>query len=330
MDTPIAERPPARAPIPARIAGGLTPALFAATRQGQQRFWEFFGANIRNANTRMAYVTAAYRFADWCEGRALALGQVEPLHVARYIEQFGRAYAPATVKQNLAALRQLFDWLVVGQVLRSNPAAAVRGPKQVVKTGKTPVLTAAETRRLLDSIDPSTLIGLRDRALLALMVYGFARVSAALAMRVADYYTQGKRSYFRLHEKGGKYLVIPAHHMAQAWTDEYIDRAGLATDPKGPLFPSAGRRRGSDRLTRRAMDRTDALKMIKRRAQRAGLPAEVCAHSFRGTGITEYLRAGGTLETAARIAGHESTRTTQLYNRLPDEVSLDEIERIHI
>ena len=260
----------------------------------------------------------------------LALGQVEPLHVARYIEQLGRAYAPATVKQNLAALRQLFDWLVVGQVLRSNPAAAVRGPKQVVKTGKTPVLTAAETRRLLDSIDPSTLIGLRDRALLALMVYGFARVSAALAMRVADYYTQGKRSYFRLHEKGGKYLVIPAHHMAQAWTDEYIARAGLAADPKGPLFPSAGRRRGSDRLTRRAMDRTDALKMIKRRAQRAGLPAEVCAHSFRGTGITEYLRAGGTLETAARIAGHESTRTTQLYNRLPDEVSLDEIERIHI
>ena len=98
---------------------------------------------------------------------------------------------------------------------------------------------------MLDSIDSSTLVGLRDRALIGLMVYGFARVSAALAMRVADYYTQGKRSYFRLHEKGGKYLVIPAHHMAQAWTDAYIERAGLATDPKGPLFPSAGTRRGS-------------------------------------------------------------------------------------
>ena len=330
MDTPIAERQPTREPIPARIAAQFTPTLFAETRQGARRFWEFFGANIRNTNTRMAYVTAAYRFADWCEAQALSLGQVEPLHVARYIEQLGRAYAPSTVKQNLAALRQLFDWLVVGQVIPSNPAGAVRGPKQVVKMGKTPVLTAAETRRLLDSIDPSTCIGLRDRALLSLMVYGFARVSAALAMRVADYYTQGKRSYFRLHEKGGKYLVIPAHHMAQAWTDEYIDRAGLAADPKGPLFPSAGRQRGSDRLTRRAMDRTDALKMIKRRAKRAGLPGEVCAHSFRGTGITEYLRAGGTLETAARIAGHESTRTTQLYNRLPEEVSLDEIERIHI
>lgn len=330
MDTQIVEHRATRMPIPARIAAQLTPALFAETRQGQQRFWEFFGANIRNANTRMAYVTAAYRFADWCEARDLPLAQVEPLHVASYIEQLGRVYAPATVKQNLAALRQLFDWLVVGQVLPANPAAVVRGPKQIIKTGKTPVLTAEEARRLLDSIDPSTLVGLRDRALIALMVYGFARISAALAMRVADYYTQGKRSYFRLHEKGGKYLVIPAHHMAQAWTDEYIERAGLAADPKGPLFPSAGAWRGIDRLSSRPMDRTDALKMIKRRARRAGLPAAVCAHSFRGTGITEYLRAGGTLETAARIAGHESTRTTQLYNRLPDEVSLDEIERIHI
>ena len=316
--------------IPARLAGGLTPQLFAETRQGQRRFWEFFGANIRNANTRMAYVTAAYRFADWCEAQALTLAQVEPLHVARYIEQLGRGYSASTVKQNLAALRQLFDWLVVGQVMRSNPAAAVRGPKQIIKTGKTPVLTAAEARRLLATIDPSTLIGLRDRALMGLMVYGFARVGAALAMRVADYYTQGKRSWFRLHEKGGKYLVIPAHHMAQAWTDEYIDRAGLAADPKGPLFPSAGKQRGLDRLTRQPLDRAAALKMIKRRAKSAGLPSEVCAHSFRATGITEYLRAGGTLETAARIAGHESTRTTQLYNRLPDEVSLDEIERIHI
>jgi integrase/recombinase XerD len=330
MDRQIAERRPTRAPLPARIAGGRAPPLFADTRQGQTRFWEFFGAHIRNANTRLAYVTAAYRFADWCEARDLTLARVEPLHVAGYIEQLGRMYSASTVKQNLAALRQLFDWLVVGQVLRSNPASAVRGPKQIVTTGKTPVLTAAETRSLLDSIDTTTLLGLRDRALIGLMVYGFARVSAALAMRVGDYYTQGKRSYFRLHEKGGKYLVIPAHHMAQAWTDEYVDRAGLVADPKGPLFPSAGTRRGIDQLTRQPLGRADALKMIKRRAGRAGPPAQVCAHSFRGTGITEYLRAGGTLETAARIAGHESTRTTQLYNRLQDEVSLDEIERIHI
>ena len=135
----------------------------------------------------------------------------------------------------------IFAWLVGGQVIPSNPAGAGRGPKQLITTGKTPVLTAEEARRLLDRLDPSPLIGLRDRALLSLMVYGFVRISAALAMWVADYYTQGKRSFFRLHEKGGKYLVLPAHHMAQAWTDDYIDRAGLAANPQGPLFPSAGR-----------------------------------------------------------------------------------------
>ena len=325
----VAPVPPSGA-IRARIVGRMTPALFAETAQGQERFWEFFGGSIRNRNTRLAYVTAAYRFADWCEDRELTLSTVRPLHIAGYIEQLTQTYAAATVKQNLAGLRQLFDWLVVGQVIPTNPAAAIRGPKHVVKTGKTPVLTAAETRSLFDSIDTTAVIGLRDRALVAVMTYAFARVSAALAMRVADYYTQGKRSYFRLHEKGGKYLVVPAHHTAQAYTDAYVERAGLAADPKGPLFRSAGAGRRTDQLTSRPLTREDAAAMIKRRARSAGLPTQVCAHSFRGTGITEYLRAGGTLETAARIAGHESTRTTQLYNRLPDEVSLDEIERIHI
>ena len=330
MDMQMVARAVPGGAIQARIAGRLTPALFAETAQGQERFWEFFGGSLRNRNTRLAYVTAAYRFADWCAARGLTLSTVRPLHVAGYIEQLTRTYAAATVKQNLAALRQLFDWLVVGQVIPTNPTAAIRSPKHVVNTGKTPVLTAAETRSLLDSIDTTTLIGLRDRALIGVMTYAFARVSAVLAMRVADYYTQGKRSYFRLHEKGGKYLVIPVHHTAQMYTDEYVARAGLAADPKGPLFRSAGAGRRTEQLTSRPLTRADAAAMIKRRAQRAGLPAQICAHSFRGTGITEYLRAGGTLETVARVAGHESTRTTQLYNRLQDEISLDEIERIHI
>ena len=174
--------PPSGA-IRARLAARMTPALFAETAQGQEQFWEFFGGSIRNRNTRYAYVTAVYRFADWCKARGLPLAAVRPLHVAGYIEQLTQAYAAATVKQNLAGLRQLFDWLVVGQVIPANPAAAIRGPKSVVNTGKTPVLTAAETRGLLDSIDPSTLIGLRDRALIAVMTYAFARVSAALAIR---------------------------------------------------------------------------------------------------------------------------------------------------
>ena len=182
---------------------------------------------------------------------------------------------------------------------------------------------------LLDGIDASTLVGLRDRAFLGVLVYSFARVSAAVSLRVADYYTQGRRSFFRLHEKGGRYNVVPAHHTAQAYVDAYLEATRIGEDRRGPLFRSCepGRR---DALQDRAMSRVNALKMIKRRARKTGLPAEICAHSFRGTGITEYLRNGGDLEVAARIAGHESTRTTQLYNRLREEISLDEIERIHI
>ena len=313
-----------------RISHRTTPVLFAGSDETETRFWEFFTAHIRNPNTRMAYLMAAYRFADWCETGGLTLKQIKPMVVAAYIEQLTKTYAAPTVKQHLAAIRMLFDWLVVGQVVPFNPASSVRGPKHVVKTGKTPVLTAGETRDLLDAIDTGTLVGLRDRAVIGLMVYSFARVSAALAMRVADYYTQGKRSFFRLHEKSGKYLVVPAHHVGQAYIDEYIERAGIDGDRQGPLFRSSGQGRRQDVLLRSAMTRQTALKMIKRRARNVGLPDEITNHSFRGTGITEYLRNGGDLEIAARIAGHESTRTTQLYNRMHEELSLDEIERIHI
>ena len=156
-----------------------------------------------------------------------------------------------------------------------------------------------------------------------------APLSAAVSLRVADYYTQGPRSFFRLHEKDGRYNVVPAHHTAQEYVDAYLEAARIGEDRRGPPFRSCepGRR---DALQDRAMSRLSAFKMIKRRVRKAGLPAEICAHSFRGTGITEYLRNGGDLEVAARIAGHESTRTTQLYNRLQEEISLDEIEQIHI
>ena len=317
----------ADAALPAPRA--TTPALFSPTGRAERRFWKFFTAHIRNPNTRLAYLAALRRFADWCERRGLAFDQVEPMVVAAYIEQLTAMLSPASVKQHLAALRMLFDWLVVGQVLPFNPASSVRRPRHVVKTGKTPVLSAKETRALLDDIDVSTLAGLRDRAFLGVLVYSFARVSAAVSLRVADYYTQGPHSLFRLHEKGGRYNVVPAHHAAQACVDAYLTAAGIADDRRGPLFRSceSGRR---DALQDRAMSRLSALKMIKRRARKAGLAAEICAHSFRGTGITEYLRNGGDLEVAARIAGHESTRTTQLHNRLHEEISLDEIERIHI
>jgi site-specific recombinase XerD len=181
------------------------PLLFAvAGDKASRRFLEFFAANIRNANTRRAYSRAAREFLAWCEHAGVAsFADVAPLHVATWIEgQVKAGLAAPSVKQRLAALRHLFDWLVVGQVMPTNPAASVRGPQHVVKGGKTPVLDPAEARALLDSIDTSTLIGLRDRALVALMVYSFARVGAALSMKIEDVYTQSGRLWVRLREKG--------------------------------------------------------------------------------------------------------------------------------
>lgn len=117
----------------------------------------------------------------WCQNVGVAdLTAVGPLHVATWIELQTQTLAAPSVKQHLAAIRHLFDWLVVGQVVPHNPAASVRGPSHTSRTGKTPVLDPSEARQLLDSIDVSTPAELRDRALIALMVFSFARIGAAL------------------------------------------------------------------------------------------------------------------------------------------------------
>jgi len=222
----------------------------------------------------------------------------------------------------------LFDWLVIGQAMPVNPAASVKSPRYSIKKGKTPVLSAEDARRLLDSIDTSHVVGLRDRALIAVMIYSFARVSAVVQIKVKDYYPNGKRFWIRLHEKGGKYHEVPAHHTAEKYLDEYIEAAGIAGEKNKPLFRTT---RGQSRaLTERALDRSRAWAMVKRRARDAGVSLEIRCHTFRATGITEYLRNGGTIEKAAQIAAHESTRTTQLYNRVDDALTLDEIEWIMI
>ena len=225
------------------------------------------------------------------------------------------------MKQHLAAIRMLGDWLVVSQVLRVNPAAAMRGPKHVVTKGATPVLSPAEARKLLESIDTGALAGLRDRALLSVLLYSFARVSAVLGMRRQDYFGQGGRGWLRLHEKGGKRHDVPAHHRAAAALDAYVEAGGL--EGRRRLSSRPWTRRGR-RLTGRALDRRLVLAMIKRRAAAAGLPPQTCCHTFRATGITAYLSNSGTLGHAQQIAA--SPKTTKLYDRTADTVPVDEID----
>src|SRR6478672_968172 len=307
---------------------GVPAAIADAGERAARRFLEFFTATIRNKNTRLAYYRAACNFFAWLEQHGIVeLVDIEPIHVAAYVETVQATHSKPTVKQHLAAVRMLFDWLVVGQVLATNPAHAVRGPKHVVKRGKTPVLTAKQARELLDSIDVSSLVGLRDRALIAVMTYALARVGAVVSMRVEDYYPLDKRWWVRLHEKGGNRHEMPAHHTLEAYLDAYIDATGIREEKKNPLFRSAVGRTGA--LTAVAMNRVDAWRMIQRRKADLGMKGRIGCHTFRATGITAYLGAGGTLENAQAMAAHESPRITKLYDRTGDEITLDEVERIN-
>ncbi|RYD17854.1 MAG: integrase, partial [Lysobacteraceae bacterium] len=219
------------------------PALVAlADDRAQLRFLEFFAVTIRNAHTRRAYARAAGEFLGWCEARGVvSIAAIQPLHVAAWVEELGREVSVPTVKQQLAGVRHLFDWLVTGQVVPVNPAASVRGPAHSVRRGKTPVLDPQEARTLLDSIDVTTSAGLRDRALIGLMVYSFARIGAALAMRVEDVFVQNRRLWVRLHEKGGKRHEMPCHHNLENYLSAYLDECELRDDRKGPLFRTIAR-----------------------------------------------------------------------------------------
>ena len=306
---------------------GLPAIVERAGPAAAERVVEFFTAQIRNANTRAAYAKAVTRFFTWCDQRGLELDEISPVAVAAYVEELQGVYRAPTIKQHLAAIRRLFDWLVVGQVVPWNPTAAVRGPTHVVKRGKTPVLQPGEVRLLLDSIDTSAVGGLRDRALMGVMIYSFARVSAVVNMDVDDYYQQGKRWWLRLREKGGKHHALPAHHKAEAYLDAYLAGAGFAGERGSPLWRSLTRTR---KLGERRMSRVDVFRMVKRRVKAAEFGEAANCHTFRASGITAYLLNGGTLERAQAIAGHESPRTTQLYDRTADDITVEDIERIRV
>ena len=306
----------------------LVPVLIAdAGDAAGWRYVEFFTANIRNPSTRRAYARACARFFAWCDDRGLTLTAIRAHDVATYIETLQQTHAAPGVKQQLAAVRMLFDWLITGQVVPTNPASAVRGPKHVVKTGKTPVLEGTEWRRLIDAIPTDTVRDLRDRALIATLTYGFARIGAALKMRVEDLQAKGSGWLIRLHEKGGKQHMMPCHHALAEALHAYIVAAGIGEEKKRFLF---GTSRGHDGtvLSERPMAQADAWRMVRKRALAAGILAPIGNHSFRATGITAYLANGGTLEHAQSMAAHESPRTTKLYDRTKERLTQDEIERI--
>jgi integrase/recombinase XerD len=316
--------------VVSNVSGPELPALIAgAGDRAALRFLEFFTVNIRNKNTRAAYARAAAVFLRWCEGQGIdALGRVQPMHVAAYIENLAREMSPPSVKQHLACIRMMFDWLVTGQMVPSNPAHSVRGPRHSVSKGSTPVLSSEEATALLTGMNVSTVVGLRDRAIIAVMTYTFARVGAVVALNVEDYFPQKKRWWLRLHEKNGKVNEMPCHHKLEEYLDAYIKAADIEGNRKGPLFRAAIGK--TKKLGPGPMSRTDVWYMVRRRAVEGGIETAIGCHTFRATGITDYLTNGERIEVAQRMAGHSNAKTTGLYDRRNDDVSVGEVERIGI
>jgi site-specific recombinase XerD len=292
---------------------------------------EFITARIANPHTRAAYGRAIAEFCGWCEERELSLPALSSPVVAAYFHELGSRLSAPSTNQHLSAIRQWLEWLSRSGVLRSNPAAAVRGARLSREEGKTPVLDRDEARRLFASFErPDGLIHRRDRAILAVMLYGFVRVGALVRMRVRDFQTHDATSWLVLREKGGKERRLPAHHLVREYVLAYLDGSGLnrREHAKAPLFQSAPGR--SKSLSGKPLDRSAVLGIVKRRCRDVGLPASICNHSFRATGITLHQENGGDIEAAARLAGHADTRTTQLYNRNRRTISLVEVERVQL
>lgn len=324
------------------------PIVEAGAREAMD---QFFDAEIDNPRTRRAYVKASadfFRFALPMIGAGL--GSLTAVHFSGWIEAMKeRGLSTPTIKQRLAGVRMLFQSLARQQIIKWNPVAVVKGPRYTVQTGKTPMLDGEETHLLLNAIDTSTLIGLRDRAMIGTMAYSFARVSAVTSLDVVHAFHQRQRLWLRLTEKGGQCKDVPCHHHLETYLSEWIEAAELADMPDAPLFQTftwepppevdgqdePNRKDDPNKRPRRRrilsgdrMTQAMTWEMIQRRAQHAGIKTAVCNHTFRAAGITAYLKNGGTIERAAVIAGHASTRTTKLYDRRNDELTLDEIEKI--
>src|SRR5215468_8949515 len=312
------------------VAAQSFPAPFLIERAGpstRKKFFEFLTVPIRNKNTRLAYYRAIQQFMTWLERAGYQhLEDIEPITVAAYIETLQRQAAPPTVKQHMAAIRRMFSWLTEKGVLAMNPVREVKTEKFSRTEGKTPAFVDGEVQTLLNSIDIFTHVGYRDRALLGTLAYTFARIGAVVRLKVEDYYPSGKRFLLRFREKGGKEKELPVHHKLEELLDEYLNATGLGAEPGSLLFPAAVGKTG--KLSRRPLRRTDASDMLKRRLKQAGLPAHYSPHSFRATGITNFLENDGTLEAAQRIAGHADSRTTKLYDRRGQKVLLEDMERI--
>ena len=330
VDDPKTNLPAVRQDLEVGDAGErqAVPTLISDNGPAAEFVWdEFIYGRLRNPHTRRNYRHAVARFLAWCEGRGIELVRIAPRDVGQYLDSLD--FAPATKKLHLAALRHSFDQLVNRHVIILNPAATVRGERLQVIEGRTPEITVKQARALLGSIATSHVIGLRDRAIISILIYTAARVGAVAQLRRADYYDAGDQHCLRFTEKGTKFREIPVRHDLRGFIAAYLQAGGLEySDKSTPLFRTTVRK--TKRLTQNAMTAGDMSRMVKRRMRDAKLPARLSPHSFRVATITDLLSQGVPLEDVQMLAGHADPRTTRLYDRRNRRVTRNIVERISI
>ena len=307
-------------PVTARNALAI---VKAAGRSAEFAWEEFFQAELANAHTRKNCLYVVQKFLAWVEGRGLELVRITPGDVGAYIQ--GLELGVPTKKLRLAVLRRFFDRLVNRHACVINPAATVKAERYAVVEGKTPQIDRDQVRALFKSIDVSNLVGLRDRAILAVLVYTAARVGAVAKLTLKSLKHDGTQYSLRFSEKGGKSREIPVRHDLEQFLREYIDAAKISD---GRLFRTAVRK--TKVLTKNGMTGIDICRMMKRRLKAAGLPGHFSPHSFRVTTVTDLLEQNVPLEDVQYLAGHSDPRTTRIYDRRRRKVTRNIVERISI
>jgi integrase/recombinase XerD len=327
-DAPLVPSPPGN--LPSVVADELPDIIRRAGSNAVFAAQEFFFGTIRNEHTRRAYLHAVRLFLKWAEKHGgVELTQIAPWHVGHYFGELAKTTSIATRNQHLSALRHFFDGMVTRHAIVLNPALSVRGERYTAIEGKTPEISIDQARALLSSLDTTHVVGLRDRAILAILVYTSSRAGAVAKLRRGNFYNAGQQWMLHFSEKGGKSREIPVRGDLQELISAYIDAAGLRDAPKDtPLFQSALKRQR--RLSGKTIHVNDICRMMKRRLKDIGLPLLYSPHSFRVTTITDLLEQGVPLEDVQRLAGHADPRTTSLYDRRKRKITRNIVERISV
>jgi site-specific recombinase XerD len=316
--------------LPSTVSDELPDIIHRAGANAVFATKEFFSGTLRNPHTQRAYRYAVKLFLAWAEkhgGGELTL--IAPWHVGQYLTEMAQTTSIATRNQHLSALRHFFDGMVTRHAIALNPALSVRGERYAVIEGKTPEIPIDQARKLLASIDTSHIVGLRDRAILAMLIYTGSRRGAVAKLKRGNFYHSGHQWMIHFGEKGGKSREIPVRHDLEKMIFEYLDAAGLRDAPKDtPLFQSALKKQR--RLTGKAIHGDDIYRMMKRRLKDFAMPLLYSPHSFRVTIITDLLEQNVPREDVQHLAGHADPRTTNLYDRRKRKVSRNIVERISV